>query len=311
MSSPAYETAVRLLREEHPTPDASGDLRARAADLRAAAGELREAFVRSEHLIGLLPADAPDVMVEAFRRAGELGDARAWLELGRLYRAGAAPWAPYPATDPRAAVDAYRRAEAAGSPEAALEWVQTAYFARDETLAPEATARLAELQRETPEDAGMLLLVGYFLHQGYGYARDEPAGIAFFEAAAVRGDAAAAFELSVVHATGAGVPADADAALQWTFRAAELGSDRAQANLGGMYATGNGVPEDAATAVEWYARSADSGNARGALVAGIMLLRGDDGLPVDAVRAAALFDRADELGADVDDMLAGMGLERP
>src|SRR5262245_2340337 len=100
MSAPSYEELARL-RDD---PDVSG------ADLFAAAGELRDSFIRSEHLIGLLPQDAPELLVAGFERAGRAGVVDAWLELGRLLAYGAAPWAPYPERDVAAAVAAYQEA---------------------------------------------------------------------------------------------------------------------------------------------------------------------------------------------------------
>jgi TPR repeat protein len=303
MPSSHYETAARLVRTASTPPE----------QLHAAAIELREAFVRNEHSIGLLPGDAPDLLVRTFRAAGDQGHTPALLDLALLYqRGGIAPWAPFPGRDVAAAIELYRTADDLGSFEGALGWIRAAYFDRDAERAAAAAARLGELHTSSPENAEVLLYLGYFLHQGYGFAADAEAAASFFEAAALRGEAAAAFELSILTANGDGVPADDEAAQRWTFRAAELGSDRAQSNLGGMYATGRGVPKDAALAVEWYRRAGDSGNARAAFIAGVMLLTGEDGLEVDIEGAGEQFDWADELGyPDVDDTLAGMGLQRP
>lgn len=298
----SYQNVVRTLG----TPGATGE------QLHDAAIALRDAFMRNEHSIGLLPGDAPELLVRALRAGGDQGHIPSLLTLALLFQRGSiAPWAPFPARDVPAAIELYRRADALGSPEGAMGWIRAAYFARDEQLATAAATRLGELHTQSPEDAGLMLFLGYFLHQGYGYAPDATAAARFFEAAAARGDAAAAFELTILYATGDGVPADPDSAQQWTFRAAELGSPRAQANLGGMYATGRGVPKDAALAVDWYRRAGESGNARAAFVAGVMLLTGDDGLPADPVAASAQFDTAEEFGYDVDATLAGMGLHRP
>lgn len=302
MPSPSYDHAVRLLLSSTTDADALYD----------AAVELREAFVRNEHSIGLLPGDAPEVMVRAFRTAGAAGHVPALLALALLFeRGGIAPWAPFPGHDAATAIAIYRAADAHGSRDGALGWIRTAYFARSAEHAAAAAARLTELQAADPDDTQPLLLLGYFLHQGYGWPADPAAAVGFFEAAAERGDAAAAFELSILTGNGDGVPADAEASVRWTFRAAELGSDRARSNLGGMYATGRGVEKDAATALRWYRSAGASGNARAAFIAGVMLLTGDEGLDVDGAAAAEEFERADELGFDVDATLADMGLSRP
>ncbi|WP_336640846.1 tetratricopeptide repeat protein [Microbacterium sp. USHLN272] len=298
MTSPHYENAARVLR----TPDVD------PAELHAAAVELCQAFVRNEHSIGLLPGDAPDLLVQTLRAAGDRGNVPALLDLALLYeRGGIAPWAPFPAHDSAAAISLYRAADELGDRDGALGWVRTAYFARDESEASAAATRLGVLHAQDPENAELMLFLGYFLHQGYGYAEDAAAGTRFFEAAAARGDAAAAFELSILTSDG-GVT---DASVAWTHRAAELGSDRAQSNLGGMYATGRGVTKDTVQAMQWYARAGEAGNARAAFIAGLMLLTGDEGLDPDPASAVELFSLADELGFDVDASLEGMGLARP
>lgn len=299
--SPSYDTLSRLLDE----PNSDG------AELYDAACELRESFVRSEHMIGLLPGDAPDLLVAGLERAGAAGVVDAWLELGRLLAFGAAPWAPYPERDVDASIAAYRKADDAGSRDGALGWVRRAYFARSAEHADAAARRLGELLAAAPEDADLLVLTGYLVHQGYGHEADAELAARYHRKAADRGSADAAFELSVLYATGSGVPVDQDEADRWTVKAAELGSDRAMANLGGMYATGRGVPHDPATGLRWYARAADAGHANAAFTAGFMCLVGDGGLPVDRDAARDYFSRAEELGFDVDEVLADMGQERP
>jgi len=300
MNAPSYDALSGLLAD----PNSSG------ADLLAAARELRDSFVRSEHLIGLMPDDAPEVLVAGLERAGAAGVVDAWLELGRLRAHGAAPWAPYPEHDVGAAIEAYRAADRAGSVAGALGWIRTAYFARSEPHARAASDRLEQLLAAAPEDPELLLLSGYLTHQGYGRPRDEAAALRHQLAAAQRGSHDAAFELSVMYAIGSGVPADQAESHRWTLQAAQLGSPRAMANLGGMYATGRGVDPNPAVALDWYTKAADAGHAKGAYTAGLMCLIGDGGLPIDKDRAATHFARADELGFEVDASLEAMGLHR-
>ena len=56
----SYDTLAGLVRD----PDSGG------AGLFAAAVELRDGFVRGEHMIGLLPPDAPEVLADGLRRRG-------------------------------------------------------------------------------------------------------------------------------------------------------------------------------------------------------------------------------------------------
>ncbi|CAM3382408.1 tetratricopeptide repeat protein [Stackebrandtia soli] len=301
MTATSYTHLTKLLAN----PDSSGP------DLLAAARELRESFVRSEHLIGLLPGDAPQVMVAGFERAANAGEVQAWENLGMVYQYGAAPWAPYPTPDVAAAIRAYQRGDALGDRSSALGWIRAAYFARSLEHATAASARVDELLAESPGDGGLLLLRGYFAHQGFGVPQDAAAAARWHHQAAEAGDADAAFELSVLYAAGDGVGEDAAESDRWTRRAAELGSPRAMANLGGMYATGRGVALDARVALDWYAKAADLGHMRAAFTAGVMCLTGDGGLPVDEQRASAFFSLADELGFDVDGTHDALGIARP
>ncbi|MFE6735682.1 tetratricopeptide repeat protein [Microbacterium sp. NPDC057650] len=297
----SYETASQLLTD----PDAP------AEQLHEAAISLRGAFERAEHTIGLLPGGADDVMVRAYRAAADRGSVPAMLELGSLYASGAvAPWAPHPGKDVAQAIELFRRADAAGSREGALAWTRTAYFARDEEAEEQAVGRLTDLHDEDRQNADVLLLVGHFLSQGYGFEQNQAEALPFFEAAAAHGNADAAFELSIIHSNGLGVPADPTAGVEWTRRAADLGSARAQSNLGGMYAMGQGVDKDPAAAVEWYGRAGENGHARAAFIAGVMLLRGDDGLEADSAAAEEQFATAEEFGLDVDEALEGLGISR-
>ncbi|MFI7677937.1 tetratricopeptide repeat protein [Actinophytocola sp. NPDC049390] len=300
MNAPSYEAMARLRND----PGASG------GDLFTAAKELRDSFVRGEHLMGLLPQDAPDVLVDGLERAGRAGIVDAWLELGKLLAYGCAPWAPYPEQDVSASVAAYQEADRAGSLAGALAWIRIAYYARSDAHEQAAARRLDDLLAAAPDDAEVLLLYGYLRHQGYGHPADPATAVPYHRAAAERGNADAAFEMSVIYGTGSGVPADQDESRRWTFRAAELGSVRAMGNLGGMFATGRGVEQNPVTALEWYAKAADAGHPRSAFTAGVMCLTGDSGLPVDEDRAATFFATAEELGVDVDDELDLMGLSR-
>ncbi len=300
MNALSYK-AMAALRDD---PGASG------AALFDAAQELRDSFVRSEHLIGLLPQDAPELLVDGLQRAGRAGVVDAWLELGRLLAYGCAPWAPFPERDIPASIAAYQEADRAGSRDGALGWIRIAYFANSAAHEQAAARRLDELLAANPDDPDVLLLSGYLRYQGYGHPADPAAAVPYHRAAAERGSADAAFEMSVLYGTGSGVPEDQDESRRWTFRAAELGSVRAMGNLGGMYATGHGVEQNAVTALEWYAKAADAGPAPSAFTAGVMCLTGDGGLPVDEDQAATFFATAEELGVDVDDQLDMMGLAR-
>ncbi|MFW6775646.1 tetratricopeptide repeat protein [Nocardioides sp. CPCC 205120] len=276
--SPTYARAVHALYGEHTSP----------ADLLAAAREVRGCFERSEHLVGMLPAEAPDVLVELWERAGT---GEALVDLGDWWRA--------PLTgsrDPARAIAAYQRADAAGARAGALGWVREMYFT-DLGDPQHAVTRLEQLVADDG-DGRAHVLRGWMRFKGWGYPRDPAAAAADHRTAAGRGNADAHFELSVLHGTGQGVERDPRLALDHLEQAAAQDHPRALHNLAAMFATGRGVPTDAARAVELYERAADRGHAQAAFTAGVMLLTGEGAGP-DEGRARDLLGLAEHHGLDV------------
>lgn len=230
----------------------------------AAAHGLRDAFVRNEHVIGLLPGDAEQVLVDTYRRADAGG------------------------------ADAVSR-------EAGTAWVREAYF-RGLPIAAEAADRVDRLAEDDP-DGGAHVLRGWMRYNGYGFPQDAAAAVADHEEAARRGNADALFELSVLTATGQGTPADEARSRALLEQAADAGHPRALYNLAAEHATGRGRPRDSARALELYLAAGDKGNGRAAFTAGVMMLTGDGTLP-DPARAGSAFVLAEELGFDVRDAAA-------
>lgn len=267
---------------------------AAAAALYRAAAAVADEFDRIQ-----LPGDAAQMVLDGLSRAGAAGNADAWLLMARVAARHGGP---------AASIDTFRLADRAGSLDGAVAWIAAAYQCRSVEHAQPANERLKQLYRERPDDPQLLLLIGYFVQQGYGCPANPGLAMQYFQAAADRGNGDAAFELTVHLTRGWGVPTDQAASDQWTWRAAELGSARAMANLGGMFAEGRGVAKDPRAALDWYARAAAAGHAKAAYTAGVMCLIGDGGLPVDVVAAQSWFDRARELGYGVDDDLSRTGL---
>ena len=75
-----------------------------------------------------------------------------------------------------------------------------------------------------------------------------------------QGDAAAQYNLGVMHAKGQGVPQDYTEAAKWYRLAADQGDAPAQSNIGGLYAIGRGVPKNYISAYTWLSLSAAQGN---------------------------------------------------
>ncbi len=80
--------------------------------------------------------------------------------------------------------------------------------------------------------------------------------------AAMKGDAAAAYEIGVRFAEGKGTPANYDEAAKWYDRAAQAGVVPAIFRLGTLYEKGLGVKKDADIARRYYTQAAERGNAK-------------------------------------------------
>ncbi|TPQ41530.1 hypothetical protein C2U70_02690 [Bradyrhizobium guangdongense] len=81
-------------------------------------------------------------------------------------------------------------------------------------------------------------------------------------AAAMKGDATAAYEIGVRFAEGKGVATNYDEAVKWYDRAAQAGVVPATFRLGTLYEKGLGVKKDADIARRYYTQAAERGNAK-------------------------------------------------
>jgi localization factor PodJL len=80
--------------------------------------------------------------------------------------------------------------------------------------------------------------------------------------AALKGDAAAAYEVGVRYAEGKGVTANYDEAAKWYDRAAQAGVVPATFRLGTLYEKGLSVKKDLDAARRYYVQAAERGNAK-------------------------------------------------
>jgi len=80
--------------------------------------------------------------------------------------------------------------------------------------------------------------------------------------AAMKGDAAAAYEVGLRFAEGKGVPSNLEEAAKWYDRAARAGVVPAIFRIGTFYEKGMGVKKDADIARRYYTQAADRGSAK-------------------------------------------------
>lgn len=91
-----------------------------------------------------------------------------------------------------------------------------------------------------------------------GVAQDYKRAAFWFEQAASRDVANAAYNLGVLNHQGLGTKADLEKAISWYKRAATLRHPEAQYNLGIAYIEGIGVPYDAEKAADYFASAAEN-----------------------------------------------------
>ncbi|WP_375461477.1 tetratricopeptide repeat protein [uncultured Enterovirga sp.] len=156
----------------------------------------------------------------------------------------------------------------------------------------EATARLDK----TPGDAAAMTLLGELFNQGLAVRPNAAEAAAWYRLAAARGDAHAMATLGLMSMDGRGMPRDLSAGRAWLEKAAAQREPTAAYNLA-LLLLSDGSDEAAARAARLLdlAAEAEIGDAQHAL--GVLLSRGQAGLPKDPRRAAALYLRAARNGS--------------
>jgi localization factor PodJL len=114
-------------------------------------------------------------------------------------------------------------------------------------------------------------------------------------AAALSGDAAAAYEVGTRFADGHGVPRSSESGALWFERAAKQGVAPAQFRLGGFYEKGIGVKKDLVAARDLYLAAAGKGNGKAMHNLAVLYAEGIDG-PADYANAAHWFREAADHG---------------
>jgi localization factor PodJL len=120
-------------------------------------------------------------------------------------------------------------------------------------------------------------------------------GNSALRAAAMAGDAAAAYEIASRFAEGRGVPPSNQEEARWLERAARQGLAPAQFRLGGLYEKGIGVAKDLLKASDLYLAAAQKGNAKAMHNLAVLYAEGVSGTP-DYKSASVWFREAADHG---------------
>jgi TPR repeat protein len=138
-------------------------------------------------------------------------------------------------------------------------------------------------------------VLGQWLLDGRGMARNEVAAFNWFQRAAAQGHLIALNMAGRCIEHGWGTAPDLSAAARLYRQAADGGLDWGMYNLANMLATGRGVALDQPQAFDWYRRAAELGHARSMNMVGRYF---EEGLVVakDTERAFALYRQSAEAG---------------
>jgi TPR repeat protein len=106
------------------------------------------------------------------------------------------------------------------------------------------------------------LILGQWLLDGHGLARDPVEALAWFLKAGAQGQPMGMNMAGRCLENGWGAEVDAFAAANWYLQAANRGLDAGMYNFANLQAAGRGVQKDPAAALQWYRRAAALGHAK-------------------------------------------------
>lgn len=236
----------------------------------------------------------------AFRRAGELGEAEAWVDFGRCLWNG---WGVE--EDQDAALAAYTQAADMGSDQGAYALAMNAYWHAQDYAAAQKWAKLA--QKGGDPVGAVHYLLGLMAFHGRGTKKDLKKSYSLHEKAAIAGDPDAMFELFALASTGQGVKKDEAQAVVWLMEAAKRNHPRALFNLGSFHAMGSfGFAQDYGASAGFYEAASEAGHGRASATLGAMYL-GGQGVKRSEKKAQEFFARAEAQDFDVRAFLEELG----
>ena len=192
--------------------------------------------------------------LSTWQRAADKGDAKAQVNLGRLYALGHGV-----DKDEVVAISWFRKAADQGNSVAHHNlgvMYETGSY-RDFQAAAKHYRVAAEGGRTESQTA-----LGKLYQHGRGVARDYREAAKWLEKAAVDHDPEAQFLLGVFYANGWGVERDNSEMLHWTRRSARQGHPKALYHVGLAYDQGRGITHNPAFAARFYEVAAKKGNVR-------------------------------------------------
>jgi len=239
-----------------------------------------------------------------YRRAANLGDARAMVRLGNLLFDGTGV-----AKDTDAALRLLRQAAATGRPEAATALGRALLALRatgDPRGGPPETAATLFLSAGEAGDAEAMGRLGDLFATGQGVPKDLAKAIAWRKRAIQAGYAPAAHALGLMYLSGQGVTAYPLEAARLFDRAAKAGYAPSMLQLADLYFEGRGVFQDREKAFSLYDAAGETDDK----AAGVLcrLFAAGDTAHRDANRAVRFCGKAAKAGDAASAALLGLGM---
>jgi TPR repeat protein len=139
-------------------------------------------------------------------------------------------------------------------------------------------AALSRVEK-APDDTAAMTLLGELYRQGLGVPIDLKQAAEWYNAAALKGDAAAAFALALMKTEGRGTEKDLSGAAMLFEQAADKGNSQAEYNLGLLSLSGEGLDLDTAQAGQHFRKAAEAGDSDAQYAYATMLKDGRLGAP--------------------------------
>lgn len=229
-----------------------------------------------------------------YKKAADLGEASAAINLGRNLYLGAYGQAPD-----------YKKAKKyllIGAKDEAFASLSNyylglmAYFGRGEKEDKQKAVKLIRAAAEAGNWDAQFDMGGFY-ETGNGVEKDAEVAHEWYVAAALNEHGEAAWNVGLAYVFGEVVEKNSETAVNWFRVSAALGHPRGYTSLGVMYATGDGVPQSFEKAYENYYQAALRGEGHAARIIGSMYLEGQY-VEEDQYQSAVWFEIAVYLKGD-------------
>ncbi|KAI8605769.1 kinase-like domain-containing protein [Dissophora ornata] len=228
---------------------------------------------------------------EIFRRAANMGHARAQYVLGKMYQDGDSVLRDY-----TKAAECFQKAADQGYAPARTG-LGLSYLDGGKGVPQDYSKALELFQAAASQgyiDAYPNL--GWMYSYGLGVPKNNEEAVKWYRQAAEQGCAVSQANMGELYAKGVGVEQNVEEAARFRLMAAAQGHTESQHELGNMYALGLGVSRDRAAALDWWHKAAEGGNMEAQCFVGLMYVDGKDVVRKNQAKGRMWLKKAAEQG---------------